>query len=58
MRSPGAREADWPRLNLSNKRATSTVAYQDLISGKSGSATLLDNVKAFEKLGVTEGTLA
>jgi U32 family peptidase len=33
-------------------------AYQDLISGKSGAATLLDNVKAFEKLGVTEGTLA
>jgi putative protease len=33
-------------------------AYQDLLSGKTGAATLLDNVKAFEKLGVTEGTLA
>ncbi len=32
-------------------------AYQDLLSGKTGAATLLDNVKAFEKLGVTEGTL-
>jgi len=32
-------------------------AYQDLLSGKTGSTTLLDNVKAFEKLGVTEGTL-
>jgi putative protease len=33
-------------------------AYQDLLSGKTGAATLLDNVKAFGKLGVTEGTLA
>ena len=33
-------------------------AYRDLISGKTSAATLLDNVKAFEKLGVTEGTLA
>jgi len=32
-------------------------AYQDLLSGKSSATTLLDNVKAFEKLGVTEGTL-
>ena len=32
-------------------------AYQDLLSGKTGALTLLDNVKAFEKLGVTEGTL-
>ena len=34
------------------------VPYQDLLSGKTDAATLLDNVKAFEKLGVTEGTLA
>jgi putative protease len=33
-------------------------AYQDLLSGKTDALTLLDNVKAFEKLGVTEGTLA
>ncbi len=33
-------------------------AYQDLLSGRTDAATLLDNVKAFEKLGVTEGTLA
>ncbi len=33
-------------------------AYQDLLAGRTGAATLLDNVKAFEKLGVTEGTLA
>ncbi|MEK7951183.1 peptidase U32 family protein [Luteolibacter soli] len=32
-------------------------AYQDLLSGRTDAATLLDNVKAFEKLGVTEGTL-
>jgi putative protease len=32
-------------------------AYQDLLAGKTDAATLLDNVKAFEKLGVTEGTL-
>lgn len=33
-------------------------AYQDLLRGRTDAATLLDNVKAFEKLGVTEGTLA
>jgi len=33
-------------------------AYRDLLSGKADAGTLLDNVKAFEKLGVTEGTLA
>jgi U32 family peptidase len=32
-------------------------AYQDLLSGRTDAVTLLDNVKAFEKLGVTEGTL-
>ncbi|RYD63375.1 MAG: U32 family peptidase [Verrucomicrobiaceae bacterium] len=32
-------------------------AYQDLLSGRTDAITLLDNVKAFEKLGVTEGTL-
>ncbi|TAE75801.1 MAG: U32 family peptidase [Verrucomicrobia bacterium] len=32
-------------------------AYQDLLAGRIDAATLLDNVKAFEKLGVTEGTL-
>ena len=32
-------------------------SYQNLLSGKTDSFTLLDNVKAFEKLGVTEGTL-
>jgi putative protease len=32
-------------------------AYQDLLAGKTDAITLLDNVKAFEKLGVTEGTL-
>jgi putative protease len=32
-------------------------AYQDLLAGKTDALTLLDNVKAFEKLGVTEGTL-
>jgi len=32
-------------------------AYQDLLTGRTDAATLLDNVKAFEKLGVTEGTL-
>lgn len=32
-------------------------AYQDLLSGRTDALTLLDNVKAFEKLGVTEGTL-
>nr|WP_193213415.1 U32 family peptidase [Luteolibacter marinus] len=33
-------------------------AYQDFIAGKTDAVTLLDNVKALEKLGVTEGTLA
>ena len=33
-------------------------AYRDLLAGKTDAETLLDNVKAFEKLGVTEGTLA
>ncbi len=33
-------------------------AYRDLLDGKTDSETLLANVKAFEKLGVTEGTLA
>lgn len=33
-------------------------AYQDFLAGRTDGATLLDNVKAFEKLGVTEGTLA
>ena len=33
-------------------------AYQDLLAGKTDASTLLDNVRAFEKLGVTEGTLA
>ncbi|MBK1883075.1 U32 family peptidase [Luteolibacter pohnpeiensis] len=32
-------------------------AYQNLLSGRSDAETLLDNVRAFEKLGVTEGTL-
>ena len=32
-------------------------SYQDLLAGKTDALTLLDNVKAFEKLGVTEGTL-
>ena len=32
-------------------------SYQDLLAGKTDAHTLLDNVKAFEKLGVTEGTL-
>jgi len=32
-------------------------AYRDLLSGKTDAETLLANVKAFEKLGVTEGTL-
>ena len=32
-------------------------AYQNLLSGRSDASTLLDNVRAFEKLGVTEGTL-
>jgi U32 family peptidase len=32
-------------------------AYQNLLSGRTDAVTLLDNVKAFEKLGVTEGTL-
>jgi putative protease len=33
-------------------------AYQDFLAGKTDASTLLDNVRAFEKLGVTEGTLA
>lgn len=33
-------------------------AYRDFLSGRTDAATLLDNVRAFEKLGVTEGTLA
>ena len=33
-------------------------AYRDLLAGKTDAGTLLENVKAFEKLGVTEGTLA
>jgi putative protease len=33
-------------------------AYQDFLAGRTDALTLLDNVKAFEKLGVTEGTLA
>ena len=33
-------------------------AYQDLLSGESDSSSLLENVTALEKLGVTEGTLA
>lgn len=33
-------------------------AYRDLLAGKTDAETLLENVKAFEKLGVTEGTLA
>ncbi len=33
-------------------------SYQDLIAGKTDAETLLANVTAFEKLGVTEGTLA
>lgn len=32
-------------------------AYQDFLSGKTDAETLFENVKAFEKLGVTEGTL-
>jgi putative protease len=33
-------------------------AYQDMISGQSDVITLLEQVEAIEKLGVTEGTLA
>ena len=32
-------------------------AYQDLLAGRTGAATLLERVHALEKLGVTEGTL-
>jgi putative protease len=32
-------------------------AYQDFLAGRTDAPTLLDNVRAFEKLGVTEGTL-
>jgi putative protease len=32
-------------------------AYRDLLAGKTDAETLLGNVRAFEKLGVTEGTL-
>ncbi len=32
-------------------------AYRDFLSGKTDATTLLENVRALEKLGVTEGTL-
>jgi putative protease len=38
--------------------ARSIRAYQDLLSGATDAAGLLDRVEALEKLGVTEGTLA
>jgi putative protease len=38
--------------------ATTIRAYQNLLSGKLDAFTLIDQVQALEKLGVTEGTLA
>jgi len=46
-------------LDESQDAATTTIrAYQDLLSGKSDSSQLLNQVQALEKVGVTEGTLA
>jgi putative protease len=45
-------------LDEAQDAAKTIRAYQDLISGRSDSFELLDQVQALEKLGVTEGTLA
>ncbi len=45
-------------LDEGEDAADTIKAYQDLLSGKTGSYDLLERVHALEKLGVTEGTLS
>ena len=59
LRATGLRRFRIELLDEDAATATRTIrAYQDLLDGKAGVATLLDRVEALEKLGVTDGTLA
>ncbi len=59
LRSTGLSRFRIELLDESESDAANTIrAYQALLAGKSDPFALLDQVKALEKLGVTEGTLA
>ncbi|WP_367875039.1 DUF3656 domain-containing protein [Luteolibacter sp. Populi] len=58
LRSAGLAKFRVELLDEDDLGALRTIkAYQDFIAGKTDAETLFENVKAFEKLGVTEGTL-
>jgi putative protease len=59
LRAAGLRRFRIELLDEDHGTATRTIrAYQDLLAGKDRAVDLLRKVKALEKLGVTEGTLA
>jgi U32 family peptidase len=59
LRNAGLSRFRLELLDEDSATATKTIrAYQKFISGESDAFTLLDQVEAIEKLGVTEGTLA